>query len=499
MNLMIFILVVAVTLSMMALGLIFSKSRQNIEEYISARSSMGRFSSMATIVASVMGAWILFSPAEAATWAGLIAVIGYALGQAAPVLAFIFVGPRVRKLAPNGHSLSEFTWFRFGRLMYALILAITMLYMFTFLAAEMGAIARAVRLVTDAPLIITLIFVGASTMIYTTYGGLRASIFTDKIQFLLIIPLLGIILIATISQLGGWGESFASVRNSNDSLLKLSHQPGIEFGITLFIAILAAKLFHQGFWQRIYAAKSIGDAQRGFLAASIIIIPMIIAAGLFGLWAVGAGLVDSDRPGSIALFSLALEVLPQWTLFLLVALAVVLVMSSMDTLLNGIASIITADLPRLKPSLPTTHLLKVARIVTAVLIIPAALIGYAFDSVLYLFLIADLVCAGAMVPTFSGLWLSKIRGTHAAISSILGISTGALFFPKSDLSGWWTWDALSEFWHILASGNLLASFTIAIVISTSCTLVFSIWSRFAKTEDFEFKELSNQIKALENS
>ena len=107
---------------------------------------------------------------------------------------------------------------------------------------------------------------------------------------------------------------------------------------------------------------------------------MIIAAGLFGLWAVGAGLVDSDRPGSIALFSLALEVLPQWTLFLLVALAVVLVMSSMDTLLNGIASIITADLPRLKPSLPTTHLLKVARIVTAVLIIPAALIGYAFDS-----------------------------------------------------------------------------------------------------------------------
>ena len=45
MNLMIFILVVAVTLSMMALGLIFSKSRQNIEEYISARSSMGRFSS----------------------------------------------------------------------------------------------------------------------------------------------------------------------------------------------------------------------------------------------------------------------------------------------------------------------------------------------------------------------------------------------------------------------------------------------------------------------
>lgn len=498
MNTTVFILAMAITVGIMLIGLIFAKSRQNIEDYISARSSTGGFSSMATIVASVMGAWILFSPAEAATWAGLIAVIGYALGQAAPVLAFIFVGPRVRKLAPQGHSLSEFAWFRFGRLMYALILMITMLYMFTFLAAEMGAIARAVKLVTDAPLAITLAFVGISTVAYTTYGGLRASIFTDKIQFLLIVPLLGMVLIATITELGGWGNSFESVRNTNASLLKFTYQPGIEFGITLFIAILAANLFHQGFWQRIYAAKSIGDAQRGFLVASIIIIPMIIAAGLFGLWAVGAGLVDSERPASIALFSLALEVLPQWALLLLVALALVLVMSSMDTLLNGMASIITADLPRLMPSLPSTRLLNVAKIITAGLIIPAAIIGYAFDSVLYLFLIADLVCAGAMVPTFAGLWLGKFRGMHAAISSIVGISTGALFFPKTDLSGWWEWQGLSEFWHILSSGNLLASFTIAVILSTVCTLAFWLWSHIDKKGSFQFEALSTQIKAIEN-
>ncbi len=499
MNIAIFALVLAVTLSIMLIGMVLSRSNQNIETYVSARSSVGSFSSMATIVASVMGAWILFSPAEAATWAGLVAVIGYALGQAAPVIAFIFIGPRVRALAPNGHSLSEFTWFRFGRFMYSIILIITVLYMFTFLAAEMGAIARAIELITNTPLIITLGVVGITTMIYTTYGGLRASILTDKIQFYLIIPMLILVLIAAITELGGLEESFLSVDTANSSLLALDHQPGIEFGITLFIAILAANLFHQGFWQRIYTAKSIADAQRGFFVASIIIVPMIIATGLFGLWAVGAGLVDNDRPASIALFSLALEVLPDWSIFMLVALALVLVMSSMDTLLNGIASIITVDLPRLVPNMPQIRLINVAKVITSVLIIPAAIIGYAFDSVLYLFLIADLVCAGAMVPTFSGLWISKINGTQAAISSLLGIFFGALFFPKPDLSGWWTSDGLTEFWHILTSGNLLASFTIAVVVSTGCTLIFWAWSYFSNSEDFQFTKLKNKIKPLDPS
>ena len=190
-----------------AAGLFYSRrARVALEAFVSARGTASGTVAMATMVASVMGAWILFSPAEAATWAGLVALIGYGIGQAAPVLAFLVLGPRMRRLMPEGHSLTEFVWHRYGRAMYGFAVAIIVLYMFTFLAAEMGAIARAIRLITDAPLLLTLVLVSGATLLYTVYGGLKATIFTDNIQFALIVPLLIVAFVAVVAQLGGWAR-----------------------------------------------------------------------------------------------------------------------------------------------------------------------------------------------------------------------------------------------------------------------------------------------------
>ena len=49
-----------------------------------------------------MGAWILFGPASAATWGGIGSVIGYSLGTAIPMLFFIFLGKKIRKIFPKG-------------------------------------------------------------------------------------------------------------------------------------------------------------------------------------------------------------------------------------------------------------------------------------------------------------------------------------------------------------------------------------------------------------
>ena len=491
------LIAIVTMLGFAALGIAYTqRHRPTVEEYISARGSTGSITSTATIVASIMGAWILFSPAEAATWAGLIAVIGYGVGQAAPIFAFVVLGPRMRRLMPQGHSLSEFVWFRYGKAAYSMVLAIMVFYMFVFLAAEMGAIARAVREITDAPLMLTLILVGGSTLAYTVYGGLRASIFTDNIQFLLIFPLIIVVLVATLVKLGGWGDAFDSVRAADPNLLSATHQPGIELGITLIIAILAANLFHQGFWQRVYAAKSDADIRNGFLTGAVLVIPLVIAGGLFGLWAIGQGVSGAFDP--IALFKLALDVLPGSVVLALMVLAVILVMSSMDTLLNGIASIFTSDLPRMRPLLRGGRLLTSSRLITAVFIIPAMIIGFLFDSVLYLFLIADLVCAAAVVPVFFGLYVRRFTGTMAVASSVLGMATGALFFPTKSLAGWWTLPDLTGVWHILASGNTLASFLIAVVVSTTATIVMALFARRAGSADgYDFDELTSRVTLLE--
>lgn len=492
------LLVAIVTmLGFSALGIAYTRRHQpTVEEYITARGSTGSITSTATIVASIMGAWILFSPAEAATWAGLIAVVGYGVGQAAPIFAFAVLGPRMRRLMPQGHSLSEFVWFRYGKAAYSMVLAIMVFYMFVFLAAEMGAIARAVKAITDAPLMLTLILVGGSTLAYTVYGGLRASIFTDNIQFLLIFPLIIVVLAVTLAELGGWGDAFDAVRAADPNLLSVTHQPGVELGITLVIAILAANLFHQGFWQRVYAAKSDADIRNGFLVGGLLVIPLIIAGGLFGLWAIGQGVSGAFDP--IALFKLALEVLPGSVVLALMVLALVLVMSSMDTLLNGIASIFTSDLPRMRPDLKGRRLLTSSRLITTAFIIPAMVIGFLFDSVLYLFLIADLVCAAAVVPVFVGLYVRRFTGAMAVVSSVLGMATGALFFPTKSLAGWWSLPELTDVWHILASGNTLASFLIAVVVSTAATVTLALFARRATAaEGYDFNELASRVQLLD--
>jgi Na+/proline symporter len=73
----------------------------------------------------------------------------------------------------------------------------------------------------------------------------------------------------------------------------------------------------------------------------VAVIPIVFVVGLFGLAAVG---LDRAQIPSVALFGVLLETLPQWLVVGLVVLGFALVMSSADTLFNGIASIIAVDL-----------------------------------------------------------------------------------------------------------------------------------------------------------
>jgi Na+/proline symporter len=484
------------------LGIAYSRAQAiTLEQYLTARQTTGSFSSMATIVASLMGAWILFSPAETASWAGLLAVICYGIGQAAPIIAFVVLGPRMRQLMPQGHSLGEYALLRYGRAMYVFTLVIMVFYMFTFLAAEMTGIAQAVHLIAGTPLLLTVVLVGLATLGYTVYGGLRASIFTDNIQFLLIFPLLIIILVVVLGELGGWGAAFDSVRDEAPELLSFGYRPGIEFGVTLIIAILAANLFHQGLWQRVYAAKSDAVLRTGFIWAGVLVVPLVIMAGLFGLWAVGQGLTGPGNPSPIALFLIALEVLPGWVVVTLMVLALVLVMSSMDTMLNGIASSFTSGLPRLKPSWSTRRLLASSRAITVALSIPAMAVATVVDSVLYLFLMADLVTAGAMVPVFLGMYARRFTGTMALVSAVLGIAAGVLFFPTPEapyITGWWTVPLLSDWWDVLRSGNVLASFLAAVAVSTVAAgvMLLTAYQR-PSTQRYDFEKLKEGVHLLE--
>jgi Na+/proline symporter len=422
-----------------------------------------------------MGAWILFGPVEAATWGGLPAIIGYALGSALPALAFIALGRRLRKLMPEGHSLTEYVFHRYGRPMYSLTLIVMVFYMFIFLAAEITGMALIASLVAGVPLWTTALIVLAATLAYTTYGGLRASIFTDKVQTILIVPLLATLLAGGYVLLGGTAPTMSGLAESAPELLGLGYLPGLEGGATFLIALVAANLFHQGYWQRIYAARDERAMTGGFLASAVVIIPIVFAMGLFGLAAVGLGRAETP---SVALFSVLLDAMPPVLVLALVLLGFLLVMSSADTLINGLASIVAVDAKRAMPGTSASTLLRLSRCSTLLMAIPLLVIASQGYSVLYLFLVADLVCAAAVFPVFLGLFSERYTGLAATISTLAGLFAGWLIFPNP---------AMTE-------GSLFFSFVAALGVS----VVVSFAAVALTSRRFDMKSLASSVRYIED-
>ena len=114
-------LVIIISLVFTFLGLIYSKKYQGLNNYLTANRNLGFFPLSTSLVASALGAWILFGPASAATWGGIGAVVGYALGTAFPMIFLIYLGKKIRSEFPKGSTLIEFLRKRFRKSLFKLI------------------------------------------------------------------------------------------------------------------------------------------------------------------------------------------------------------------------------------------------------------------------------------------------------------------------------------------------------------------------------------------
>ncbi|MCS7234537.1 MAG: sodium:solute symporter [Armatimonadota bacterium] len=426
---------------------------RHLEDYLTARGTLTARTLAWTVFASGMGGWILFSPAESATWGGVAALVGYGLGAAAPVVAFVPLGRRMRELMPEGHSLTEYVYHRYGKAMYGVVLLTMVFYMAIYLTAEVTGMALAVRLVSGLPLWASAAIVLGTTLAYTAYGGLPASVRTDVVQTWLILPLFAVLVAGGVALLGGTAP-LAVLRGKAPQLVSLTYAAGWETAVALVVAILAANLFHQGYWQRVYAARDPDELRGGLLGAAALSGPVVFLAGAFGLFAVA---LDRAQPASTALFGALLPAAPQALVVILLVLAVALCASTTDTLLNGLVSAFTVDLHRLWPHLPSGTLLRWARWATVLLGVPVFVVAAQGYSVLYLFLIADLVCAAAVVPTFLGLYHARLSGNAAALAAVLGMVAGFLFFPDPSFQ----------------RGRLSLAFLVALGVSTGVSVILA--------------------------
>jgi Na+/proline symporter len=411
------------------IGIFYSRKKINLNAYLVSNRNEDIFSLSATLIASSLGAWILFGPPTAATWGGFGSVVGYALGAAFPMILLMFFGKKIRLLLPKGRSLTELILKKFGKNLFKLIFSLMIFYLFIFLCAEVTAISKLIYYISGLNIWITASIILFFTLTYVLFGGLNATIRSDSIQFVFII-LLFLYLIFSVF--------FQNNHNLNLNIFHVNFSKydskslilSFQFGFVFFIAVAATNLFHQGNWQRVYAAKNEKILIKSLVVSSIIIFVIVLFMGIAGSISKINGLKFNE---DLAFFSIILNKNDILTSLIVLIFSLCLTISTVDTLLNSISSLAIIhskdffNFKYLKDK-------KLSNLLLILLSVACLIIALYQFSVLYLFLLADLLCCACFYVIFKSFYQKKNYSYKSFILIMIGLVLGLLFFPSTDFS-----------------------------------------------------------------
>jgi solute:Na+ symporter, SSS family len=303
------------------------------------------------------------------------------------------------------------------------------------------------------------------TGLYTIFGGLRAVIYTEVMQAVVLIFGSAALMFLGIQAVGGWSGLRASVPPDFFSMWKPWSHPDFPWtGIIFGAPILGVWYWctDQHIVQRVLAAKTETDARRGTIFAGylkilpvfIFVLPGIVAAALYV--DVRTGAADSAYP------ALVTRLLPAGFKGLVLAGMLAALMSSLASAFNSCSTLLTWDVYRkLRPNATEQRLVEVGRASTIVLVglglgwIPfmkyispqlyiylQSVQAYIAPPIAACFLLGVIMPrlngAGAMAALISGFVIGALR---------LGLELGKARLPAGSL---WSWIAGINFLHFAA-------------------------------------------------
>ena len=332
--------------------------------------------------ASGMGLWILTAPAEVAWWGLGYDVIGYAVSAATPFLLLYFLGSKIAELTPDGATLPQFIQSRYGRNAQIIVSLVAIIYMSAFLIAEFASIIFLFPSISETSGIAVAVLIGLFTFAYIRKSGFKASYITDRFQGVAIIVLLFILFGVWFSE-----NSYADIINySKLGGINSFETFSLRSALAVVLAVTAAEIFSQGYWQRTFSAKNSETIKKASLIAGFGAFVTILLLGFAGAVGAGKGL-ESPTLSFIEQFELS----PALSI-LLIVLCTLLVASSIDTLENAISSTISLDI--LKKGA------KEAEYITLGIVILAIIASTTVSNIFSVFLVADLFATCLVFPAF---------------------------------------------------------------------------------------------------
>ena len=183
----------------------------------------------------------------------------------------------------------------------------------------------------------------------------------------------------------------------------------------------------------------------------------------------------------LAFFDLILNNKNSFIIIGILILAMSLTLSTIDTLINAISSLIIVDGNQINKSLSGKEIKNKVNLIILLLSISVFILASKGYSILYLFLLADLLCCAAVITIFYGFFNKKVNSKLAASSIVCGLVSGLLFFPSMNFqSSILVGNLISkDLFNSFITGNLLfISFTISIVLPLIIISAYSFRNSF---------------------
>ncbi len=343
-------------------GLLSARGSKSLGDYFLAGRGMNSILvGMSILAALFSGISYLAGPAD-------VYKNGFGFGYVA--LAFFIATPFTAIwMLPKFYQSRFFTAYQFLEERFSLSVRLLASGLFIFrvslwLAAATYAPALALEKVTGMPLWITILATGALTTLYTALGGMRAVIWTDVLQLMVLFGgQLMIVLVAAGKIPGGLGSVWDTA--VADGRMDLSFSFNVTERVNFWAVLLAAAFLHliqmatdQVSVQRYLSAGSLKEAQRSLWIKLLLLLPVLV---LF----YGTGLVlyafykTHGDPMAAGLIAKEDQILPYFVVTQLPAglpglLIAAIYAASMSTISAGLNSLASATVVDFKQRLSAT-------------------------------------------------------------------------------------------------------------------------------------------------
>lgn len=299
---------------------------------------------------------------------------------------------------------------------------------------------------------------GVVVVVYTVLGGLKAVIYTDTVQWMILMA--GLVLVGIplgIYRLGGWQ---AVVDTLPAHFMDMSHLQFVDF-FNWLITIVPIWFVGMTLYQRIYAARDKQSAQKAWFIAGVFEWPLMAFMGVmlgllaraayeqnwFAEYGFAAGAPIDEE---IGLPLLLVHVFPVGFMGLLMASYFSAIMSTADSCLMAASGNFVTDIMGSTQAKEHKHSIRYSQLITLVIGALAVFLATQMQNVLGLMLHSySFMVSGLLIPVLGALLCKRPSSVAAMTAMILGGTTtlglsylsevGALQLP-------WSLDA--NFWGI---------------------------------------------------